>query len=218
MLSPRLQNIYQCIVPGRPLWDIGCDHGYLGLQAFATGLCEPVHLVDRSALVIGQLRQRVEQSWPKGPGVGLQICHCDAEKDELSVRGGTAVLAGLGLWTILRIVDCQFPQGPPKGTRLVLACVLKEEQLRVQLRRRGWFLQHEELFAENGHVRQLLACQASGEPLEPFWNDSDCSRDNGLWPTYLAERRLYFSVSQSSEPDLVYLKQALQQRFGLEKK
>ena len=215
LLSFRLQIIYDCIIPDQPLWDIGCDHGYLGLQAHGDGLCSQVHLVDRSSAVIDELRCRVAQCWPEGHGRGLRVWRRDAEKEHLPVAGGTVVMAGLGIWTVLRIADRLFPDGPLPAVRLVLACTLKEEQLRVQLRRRGWRLQHEELFAENGHVRQLLACRAQGESIEPFWNGTALSRDNGLLQLFLTERRRYFSLSQSTEPDLVYLKQALNERFGL---
>ena len=95
----------------------------------------------------------------------------------------------------------------------MLAPTLREELLRVQLRRQGWYLQHEELYSEAGHVRQLQVWESAGESAQPFWNDTALSRDNGLLDMFLAERRRYFSVSQSVDPDLVYLKKALAERF-----
>lgn len=209
-LSARLQIIRDCLLPDQPLWDIGCDHGYLGLRAHHDGLCSVVHLVDRSAVVVDNLRRQVRELWPDGPGDGLQIWQHDAASEPLPVTGGTVVLAGLGIWTILRVLSRTFSGAVPAGVRLVLAATLEEEFLRLHLCRQGWRLQHEELYAEAGHVRQLLVWESTGEEALPFWNGtSRLSQDHGLLGQFLSERRRYFSVSQSADPDLVYLKEAL---------
>jgi len=214
LLSTRLQIIYDRILPGQPLWDIGCDHAYVGLQAFSSGLCSEVHLVDRALPAIENLRNQIAERWPDGPGEGLRIWHSDAERDALPVAHGTVVMAGVGIFTVLRIMDRVFAGKVPTGVRLVVACTLKEELLRVHLGRLGWRLQHEELYGEAGHVRQLLAWESAGESAEPFWNDTELSRDHGLLDLFLEERRRYFSVNQSTDPDLVYLKEALAERFA----
>jgi tRNA (adenine22-N1)-methyltransferase len=213
LLSARLQIFYDRILAGQPLWDIGCDHGYLGLHAHRNGLCGEVHLVDRSPTVLEKLRRQVEVRWPAGPGEGLRIWQLDAEQEALPVVGGTVVMAGLGIGTVLRIMARSFAGKVPAGVRLVLAPTLREELLRLQLRAQGWYLQHEELYSEAGHVRQLQVWEIAGESAQPFWNNTTLSRDNGLLDMFLAERRQYFSVSQSAEPDLVYLKRALAECF-----
>jgi tRNA A22 N-methylase len=214
LLSSRLQNLYDCVLPDQPLWDIGCDHGNLGLWAYADGSCSEVHLVDRSIQVMDRLRRQVAERWPDGPGQGLQLWHQDAEHQQLPVTTGTVVIAGVGVWTILRIAARIFAGRVPVGVRLVLASLLREELLRVHLCRQGWRLQHEELYAEAGQVRQLLVWESTGESARPFWNDSALSHDHGLLAQYLAERRQYFSVSQSTDADLVFLKTALGERFA----
>lgn len=209
-LSVRLQLIYDCIRPDQPLWDIGCDHGYLGLRAHRDGLCSDVHLVDRAPLVVDKLRRQVQELWPDGPGAGLQIWQHDAASEQLAVTEGTVVVAGLGIWTILRVISRTFSGAVPAGVRLVLAATLEEELLRLHLCRQGWRLQHEELYAEAGHVRQLLVWEATGQEAQPFWNGpSPQSLDHGLLEEYLSERRRYFYVSQSADADLVFLKEAL---------
>ena len=96
LLSTRLQIIYDRILPGHPLWDIGCDHGYVGLRAFSSGLCSEVHLVDRALPAIDHLRDQIAERWPNGSGKGLRIWHSDAEHDVLPVAHGTVVMAGMG--------------------------------------------------------------------------------------------------------------------------
>ena len=214
MLSTRLQIIYDRILPGQPLWDIGCDHGYVGLQALGNGLCSEVHLVDRSPPAIAKLHDQVAERWSDGPAKGLRIWHSDAEHDLLPVARGTVVMAGVGNFTVLRIMARVFAGKVPTGVRLVVACTLKEELLRVQLGRLGWCLQHEELYGEAGHMRQVLAWESKGESAQPFWNDTALSRDNGLLDVFLDERRRYFAVNQSTDPDLVCLKNALAERFA----
>jgi hypothetical protein len=34
LLSGRLKKIYDLILADQPFWDIGCDHGYVGLHAY----------------------------------------------------------------------------------------------------------------------------------------------------------------------------------------
>jgi tRNA (adenine22-N1)-methyltransferase len=209
-LSARLQMIWDCLPPDQPLWDIGCDHGYLGLRAHHDGLCSAVHLVDRSPIVTDKLHRQVQELWPDGPGEGLQIWQHDAASEQLPVTGGTVVLAGLGIWTILRVLSRTFSGAVPAGVRLVLAAIMEEELLRLHLCRQGWRLQHEELYAEAGHVRQLLVWESTGEEALPFWNGtSPLSQGHGLLGEFLSERRRYFSVNQSADPDLAYLKKAL---------
>lgn len=214
MLSSRLQIMYDCVLPDQPLWDIGCDHGNLGLWAHAVGSCSEVHLVDRSADVVDELRRQVAKRWPDGPGEGLQLWHQDAENQDLPITTGTVVIAGVGVWTILGIIARVFSGRVPAGVRLVLASLLKEDVLREHLRRQGWHLQREELYPEAGRVRQLLVWESTGESANPFWNGSALSHEHGLLEQYLAECRQYFSVSQSTDPDLVYLKAALGERFA----
>jgi len=214
-LSVRLKTVYNLILPKRPLWDIGCDHGYVGLHAHHNRLCTEVNLVDQSREVLDSTRLRIAEWFPGGTGEGLRVWCLDAEREALPISAGTVVMAGLGTPTIVRVIANLFPENVPTEVRVVLASTFTGERLRLRLMRLGWRLQHEALYLENGHVRQILACGAEGEIIHPFWNEAPISADNGLLEAYLGERRQYFSVCQSRMPDLLHLRKSFMSSFGM---
>jgi tRNA A22 N-methylase len=203
-LSPRLETILGCIVPELPLWDIGCDHGHLGRAALERELCPEVHLVDRSPRVIAALRAVLEPL-PEG----LRLWETDAAHERLPVTTGTMVLSGIGIWTAIRIITRQFAGAVPAGLRLVFACPVKEELLRLHLAGVGWRLQSEVLLVEHGQVRQVVACGAAGEAISPFWNGGAAAAPRGLMDRYLSERRTYYASRRGSDEALETLRQAL---------
>jgi tRNA (adenine22-N1)-methyltransferase len=209
-LSDRLGRIAACIVPGKPLWDVGCDHGYLGLHAFGSGLCSHVNLVDRSAEVVRRLEARLSQRFPEGLPSGLNLLHRDAANQDLGIEQGSLVLAGLGPGVTLAILTRQF-EAPAQDFRIVLAPDLNEERLRLSLAQRGWRLQYEELYPHTRHARQILICGRDGEAIHPFWNGSGFSRSNGLLDDYWAQRKIYYAKVRATTDEKVRLKQALQQ-------
>jgi tRNA (adenine22-N1)-methyltransferase len=215
LLSVRLKNIYNLILPNQPFWDIGCDHGYVGLHAYRNRLCTEVNLVDQSSEALQNTSLRIAEWFPEGPGEGLRIWCRDAACEALPISLGTVVMAGLGTKTIVRMIANLFSDQVPVDVRLVLATTFSGEWLRLMLLRLGWRLQHEELYLENGHVRQLLACGAAGEIIHPFWNSSSLSIDNGLLEAFLQERRQYFSACQSPRSDRLYLKNSFVSSFGI---
>lgn len=214
-LSVRLKNIYDLILPNQPLWDIGCDHGYVGLHAYRNRLCTEVNLVDQSREVLHSTYLRIAEWFPERAGEELRVWCLDAERKALPISSGTVVMAGLGTGTIVRMIVNLFSENVPAEVRLVLASTFSGERLRLGLLRLGWRLQHEELYPENGHARQILACGTEGEIIHPFWNRSSISADNGLLEAFLKERRQYFSVCQSSMSDLLYLKNSFISNFGI---
>ncbi len=57
LTSPRLQFIADNHLPNAPLWDVACDHGYLGLWGIKNGL--EVHFVDPSQHAINVLKEKL---------------------------------------------------------------------------------------------------------------------------------------------------------------
>jgi tRNA (adenine22-N1)-methyltransferase len=209
MLSARLKRVYNRVQPGGPLWDIGCDHGYLGLHAFRSGLCTEVNLVDQSAEVLRRTQPRVDECRLHGPAGNLRVWHADAASEPLPITHGTVVIAGVGHDTALRIVRNLFSNSPADGVMLVLASAPDEERLRLGLARLGWRLRNEELYVEKRHVRQVLTCGRSGQVVDPFWNGSATSVDNGLLERFLDERMAYHRSCREPDGDRRMLADAL---------
>ncbi|NKB69046.1 MAG: hypothetical protein GKR89_18415 [Candidatus Latescibacteria bacterium] len=109
-LSDRLKLVYNLILCHQPLWDIGCDHGYLGLHAYSQQLCPEVHLVDRSRGALKNTRRRIAKWCPDEAGRRLSIWQRDAIRQTLPISRGTVVMAGLGSKTIIQMIMNLFPR------------------------------------------------------------------------------------------------------------
>lgn len=60
MLTPRLNHLHSHYDHHESIWDIGCDHGKLGLSFLNETEVKKIHLVDPSPLVIQKLAQLID--------------------------------------------------------------------------------------------------------------------------------------------------------------
>lgn len=128
-LSLRLQTIYDHLLPGKPVWDFCCDHGYLGLYAYRVGRFPEVHFVDQVPEIIERLKVRFETKHLQSAEFPSRaFFHMSAaEKIKLPLQG-TVVMAGVGSHTILDFLNvADFSQ----TDRLILA-PQKDEELLLQ--------------------------------------------------------------------------------------
>lgn len=128
-LSLRLQTIYDHLLPGKPVWDFCCDHGYLGLYAYRVGRFPEVHFVDQVPEIIERLKVRFESKHLQPADFPSRaFFHVSAaEKIKLPLYG-TVVMAGVGSHTILDFLNvADFS----KTDRLILA-PQKDEELLLQ--------------------------------------------------------------------------------------
>lgn len=65
MLSHRLKTIAELTDNPEIIWDIGCDHGHLGMSFINHILVKEIHLVDPSIDVINSLRKSIDSDIPK---------------------------------------------------------------------------------------------------------------------------------------------------------
>ena len=128
-LSLRLQTIYDHLLPGKPVWDFCCDHGYLGLYAYRIGRFPEVHFVDQ----VPEIMQRLELRFK---GKHLQPADFpskaffytqDAAKMNRTLPG-TVVMAGVGSHTILDFLEA----GDFSLTERLILVPQKDEELLLQ--------------------------------------------------------------------------------------
>ena len=115
-LTPRLQSVFDEIPSGKALWDICCDHGYLGRKALHEGF-EKVHFVDPVEGLMLRLQdelisegfQVVEDSrWYKRFVLGEQVVHwhcCKGEDIPIQELEGTISIIGVGARTIQKMLE-----------------------------------------------------------------------------------------------------------------
>lgn len=164
----RFEALLDLVVPGRPMWDVGCDHGLVGLRALAEGRVPFVTFVDAAPGVIERLEARI-------PASQRARCRTAAQKgEELDWTGadGSLVLAGLGNNTIARILSA-IPAATLRNLRVVVCCENRDEELRLWLRKQGFRLVPggERLCLQGGRYRLAFAVtRESGDELQPFGN------------------------------------------------
>ncbi len=94
--------------PATELWDIGCDHGLLGLTAVVSGRVRRVHLVDPAISVIENLRSTLNspkyKDWWREHEARVQLVLARGE-DVIGDARGAIVIAGIGGETMVKILE-----------------------------------------------------------------------------------------------------------------
>ena len=111
MLSKRLKALASHYHLQQSIWDIGCDHGQLGLS-FRDHPQKPfIHLVDPSLNVILNLKQTIDSDIPKSNL--LKVHHEKGQRLKLDSNSKQIFIAGMGGKEIRDILIALRPQMSP---------------------------------------------------------------------------------------------------------
>ncbi len=154
-----MQLIYDHLIPGKPVWDFCCDHGYLGTNAYMSGHFPRVYFVDQVKHLIEKLEQKYlahhEESHPSQAFFIPQ-----AGEDVRNSVEGTVVIAGVGPHSILKILKGLSENQSLKAERLILCSQGGEEILKeglLTLSNFDYQIGNEDCkIEERGRVRKLL--------------------------------------------------------------
>jgi tRNA (adenine22-N1)-methyltransferase len=124
-LSTRLSFVFSKLLPGEAVWDICCDHGYLGIKAHSSGLFSHVHFVDQVKHLIEPLRELF------GETAGASFYALPAQDLPVTLRGNV-VIAGVGAELICKIMRAQVEKQILQPARLILVPHKDEEKMQ------GW--------------------------------------------------------------------------------
>jgi tRNA A22 N-methylase len=119
-LSERLSALLAAVRPGAPVWDLGCDHGRLGLNAVADGRASHAFCVDRSPAAIASLQSILDAHVAPALLPRLTLLCADAARLEPRPVEGTVVIAGMGAGAMVRILDGFVVPNASPPLRLVL--------------------------------------------------------------------------------------------------
>jgi tRNA (adenine22-N1)-methyltransferase len=160
-LSVRMQAVYDHLLPGEPVWDFCCDHGYLGLSAYRSERFPEVHFVDQVPHIIEKLKIRFEQKHQKYEK--HQRAYFWAQSGESLTReiSGTVVIIGVGTHTITDILRGIHEKNSGLINRYILCTHNYEEKLEAFLNEFEPFKSAHKFtkfcnVSENGRVRKLL--------------------------------------------------------------
>lgn len=108
------------LIEGAEVWDLCCDHGYLGEAALESGLYPRVHFVDRVPAIIDRLRARLGS--PE-----RAVFHAVDAGDSPGPVEGTVVLAGVGADRIRQILGDLVRRDVLRARRVLICPQTKEE-------------------------------------------------------------------------------------------
>ena len=125
MLSERLNKLVALIPPCDLLADVGCDHGYIGIEALRLGKAKRVAFTDISQSSLRKAQVNCPQEYEK-----VSSFHC---QDGLgSIIPDCAVIAGMGGLEIISIL--QKAECPPQ--KLLLQPMRNQRDVRAYITQR----------------------------------------------------------------------------------
>lgn len=138
-LNKRLRFLLEEIPQASEIWDIGCDHGLLGLTAIAENRATRAHLIDPAHQVIDRLRAflgspKICDWWAMNQS-RVEILAVPGEEIVHEIKG-SIVLAGMGGETMVKIVE-----RVREFNVLVLNPFSHFEEIEDLLKNRDWIVQ-----------------------------------------------------------------------------
>lgn len=155
-LSPKLQIIYDHLLPGEDVWDLCCDHGLLGRAALEAGGFDNVYFVDRVPHIIEKLKTRIQ---PLDLARKARFLAAPAEELQQPLTG-TVVIAGVGAYTAFAILKTLWQKNLLHARRLVLSPQRDDEKLFAWL---------EDFGEDFSHRYQLKSKQDIREGRRSLW-------------------------------------------------
>jgi tRNA A22 N-methylase len=155
MSSSRLQALHAHYQGERSVWDIGCDHGLLGLSFLTHPQSPFIHLVDPSAEVIEVLEKKLKGSHiPIGDVVHLW--HRKGQELKLSDNDKKIIfIAGMGGGEIFSILCHLIPQ-LGEGDRVIISPHRGIWELRANLEGLPLGPEFEYTLEERGQFYQII--------------------------------------------------------------
>ncbi len=202
-LSIRLEAAASLVVPGRPMADIGCDHGQL---AAALVHRRQVPRAIASDVRAGPLRGAA--SLVERLGVDVELRRGSGLSTLEPGEVATIVIAGMGGPLMMKLLG-ESPQVLRSAQRVVLQPNTSWTDVRRALATRGWGLSAETLCEDAGHRYLTLAFDPRAHGAS--WTDADLL----LGPIVGRDRPIEFQRwLQDEDLRLATLRDALSTRLG----
>ena len=158
MLSTRLQAVLDMAPKARVFYDIGANHGLLGIEMLRTGKADKAWLCDCSAKALSKAQENVEK-YRIGDKAQL---HVGDGFNGLSVQeGDCAALCGMGARLMLKILPKE-----PLACTLLLQPNIEPQLIRKSIARRGLVIEDECLAFDGGrHYVGMRLKKGQAKPL-----------------------------------------------------
>ena len=163
-ISRRLKCCAELVAPGARVYDVGCDHGYLGIYLLTQGLAAHVVASDLRPKPLERARENARRF---GVSEQMDFVCCNGLEAMDGSQGDTIVIAGMGGDAIAGILeDCPWVR--TGAYRLILQPQSSGNDLRRYLGNRGFQILQERLVRDGGFVYSVMDCAyGGGQPLSP---------------------------------------------------
>ena len=199
-LDARLTAAAELVLPGRPVADIGCDHGKLTAVLAASGNYPKVIGADLRPGPLAKAKQTLEHA------------HCEDRAelrlgDGLSVLSagevGSIVLAGVSAQTTWEILEKAPWVFTARGPRIIMIPATRHDALRRWLWEHGFRFVADRPVQAAGRWYAVMAAEYTGEVIEPTFTQCLLG-DTGRWPEgagYAAWQRAKLPRMRLGVPD-----------------
>lgn len=155
-----MQLIYDQLLPGQPVWDLCCDHGYIGLNAYESGRFTDIYFVDRVSHIVENLRDRFLKEYCYDDSQSQAYFFAMAGEEITQNVFGNLIVSGVGAFTISTIIKQLHFNGYLHAEKLLLCPQRDEEKLLAGLNKIPHFSykignEHYKV-EEKGRIRKLL--------------------------------------------------------------
>jgi tRNA (adenine22-N1)-methyltransferase len=206
-LSLRLKTLAGYYHQSQIVYDIGCDHGQLGLSFQDTAGVEAIYLVDPSADVISNLKKTIDSYITIQNS--LYILHQKGQEIVLVAGSKTIFIAGMGGKEIQEILKHLMDQ-LSEADRVVISPHRNILELRAWLSESPYNLFEETSLFEEGQFYQILVLtKAKGRSkVHPF---GQAIWDSSVGSDYKNHQLGTFAIHQDplSKAYVAYLRQLL---------
>lgn len=156
MNSFRLKTLHSYYQKEESVWDIGCDHGLLGLSFASADTVKSIHLVDPSGPVIDVLRKKIKDSYISIPHIFIH--HKQGQELKIESNSNCIFIAGMGGKEIGEILVHLIAQ-LDESSRIIISPHRKILELRQLLGSLPLKLLSEKVIKEDGQFYQILELQ-----------------------------------------------------------
>lgn len=119
--SQRLQIIEELLLPNKPVWDLCCDHGLVGLSSYEKRKFPEIHFVDKVPSIIQKLRDNFITHCSNPNNLTKVSFYATGAESLTESLTGSVVVAGVGAGTIIQILGSLINQQRLYAERLILA-------------------------------------------------------------------------------------------------
>ena len=156
-LSPRLQLVFDHLIPDADVWDFCCDHGYLGGAAYKSRKFKNIYFVDPVTSIMERLELQFQKYLFQEDNPGTAFFMVQAGENLEHPVEGTACIVGVGAHTIYDILSGLAASGYLQAQRLILGPHKDSEKLLAMLKNNKLFENYEltlqKEVAENNRTR-----------------------------------------------------------------